>query len=225
MTDRFPTTHATWLRAQVEAAPVEARSHVMQRYLDPLVAYARASTLRNLGEPAELVNDFLASRLAEPAYLARWKASGLPLRRWLVNGLIAHARNRAATEARRRTHVQGADPTELERSAASPETDALLALERAWAMRVMIEAHDRIRRELDAEGRGAWWELFRLHSVQGLGYAQACRITGVAASSASHVNRVVATRLREAIAAILARDGVPPDEIEREFALLEDLLG
>lgn len=225
MSDLFPTTHATWLRSRVESAPDEARRHVMQRYLDPLVAYARASTLRSLGEPAELVNDFLASRLADDGYLVRWKASGLPLRRWLVNGLITHSRNRATTDARRRGRLQGVDPSELEASAASPETDALLALERAWAMRVMIEAHDRIRSELDAEGRGAWWELFRLHSVQGLGYAQASRITGIAASSASHVNRVVATRLREAIAAILLRDGIPPEEIEREFALLEDLLG
>lgn len=225
MTDLFPTTHATWLAERIDASPDDARHHVMRRYLEPLAAYVRASSLRTLGEPAELVSDFLATRLADATYLARWQASGLPLRRWLVNGLIAHARNRAATEARRRARVQSADPFDLDRAAEAPETDALLALERGWAMRVMIEAHDRVRSELDADGRTSWWELFRLHAVQGLGYEQASRITGVALGSASHVNRVVATRLRDAIAAILVRDGVPPAEVEREFGLLEDLLG
>lgn len=225
MAELFPTTHATWLRARLEEAPDDARRHVMERYLDPLVAYARASSLRGLGEPGEIVSDFLTSRLSDPDYLARWKSSGLPLRRWLVNGLIAHARNRGATEARRRARVQTADPVEIDRAAAAPETDALLALERAWAMRVMIEAHDRIRSELEAEGRSAWWELFRLHSVHGLDYERSARVTGVARGSASHVNRVVATRLRESIASILRRDGIREEDLDRELALLQDLLG
>jgi DNA-directed RNA polymerase specialized sigma24 family protein len=220
----FPTTHATWLAERIRAAPDEARSHVMERYFEPLCAYARASSVRVLGEPAELVNDFLASRLAESEYLARWTSSGLPLRRWLANGLLTHARNRALTESRRRAHGGSVAPEDLERLAESHETSALLALERAWAVRVMTDAHDRVREELHAEGRGAWWELFRLHSVQGLGYSAAAQATGVPLSSASHVNRVVAMRLRDALRAILERDGIRPDEIERELGLMQELL-
>jgi hypothetical protein len=92
-------------------------------------------------------------------------------------------------------------------------------------MRVMIEAHDRVRSEFDADGKSAWWELFRLHSVQGLGYADASQAAGVPFTSASHINRVVATRLRDTLAALLARDGVAPDEVEQELALMQDLLG
>jgi hypothetical protein len=44
-------------------------------------------------------------------------------------------------------------------------------------------------------------------------------------TSASHINRVVATRLRDTLAALLARDGVAPDEVEQELALMQDLLG
>jgi DNA-directed RNA polymerase specialized sigma24 family protein len=221
MPDLFPSTHATWLIERVQHAPDEARAHIMSRYHEPLCAYVRASSLRTLGEQHELVNDFLASRVADAGYLVRWSISGMPLRRWLVNGLITHARNRAQAEARRRSARVEIDPTVI---AESLEPTALLALERAWAMRVMIEAHDRVRSEFDADGKSAWWELFRLHSVQGLGYAQAAAATGVPIGSASHINRVVATRLREVLRALLERDGVPPDEIERELALMQDLL-
>jgi hypothetical protein len=61
--------------------------------------------------------------------------------------------------------------------------------------------------------------------VQGVAYADATRATGLPLASASHINRVVATRLREALAAILLRDGIRPDEIERELATMQDLLG
>ena len=224
MSDLFPTTHSTWLITQLDSNPLAARDHVMSRYFEPLCAYVRASSLRALGDPAELVNDFFAARLAEPEYLARWSASGLALRRWLVNGLITHTRNRAVTESRRRNSLGALEPDLLARVAANAETSALLALERAWAMRTMVEAHDRVRSEFDADGKSAWWELFRLHSVQGLAYADACKATGITLANASHVNRVVATRLRTTLASLLERDGVLPDEIDRELALMQDLL-
>ena len=225
MSELFPTTHSTWLIDRSAHAPDEARAHVMSRYFDPLCAYARASSLRAVGEPTELVNDFFAARLSDDAYLARWSTSGLPLRRWLVNGLITHARNRAAAELRRQSKAPATDPATLASAVASPEPAGLLALERAWAMRVMIEAHDRVRSEFDADGKSAWWELFRLHSVQGLAYAEASHAAGVPFTSASHINRVVATRLRDTLAALLARDGVAPAEVDQELALMQDLLG
>ena len=221
----FPTTHLTWLATQIDADPISARDHVMARYFEPLCAYARASTLRQIGEPSDLVNDFFAARLCDASYLTRWSASGLSLRRWLANGLLTHARNRAMSEARRRSVQAIVDPNTLEATAPSHETNALLALERAWAMRVMIEAHDRVHSELQAEGKSAWWDLFRFHSVQGLSYAVASKATGVPLTSASNVNRVVATRLREALTNLLERDGVARAEIEHELGLMQDLLG
>ena len=224
MSNLFPTTHSTWLLTQVESNPLAARDHVMSHYFEPLCAYVRASSLRVLGDPDELVNDFFAARLTDPQYLARWSTSGLALRRWLVNGLITHTRNRALAESRRRSTLGTMDPEILARVAISAETGALLALERAWAMRTMVEAHDRVRSEFDADGKSAWWELFRLHSVQGLAYADACKVTGITLANASHVNRVVATRLRDALRTLLERDGIRPDEIDCELGLMQDLL-
>ena len=224
MSELFPTTHSTWLVERIDSAPDEARAHVLARYFEPLCAYARASSLRALGEPAELVNDFLSSRLADGDYLARWSASGIPLRRWLANGLLTHARNRALAEARRARHGGSVDPAELERMTSTHATDALLALERAWAVRTVTEAHERVHSELIAEGRASWWELFRLHGVQGMSYEQACPIAGVAPSNATNVHRTVVMRLRDALRAILEREGIRPDEIDRELALMQDLL-
>lgn len=224
MPDLFPTTQSTWLATEIVERPDAARVHVMSRYAGPLAAYVRASSLRGLGEADEIVNDFLASRLAESAYLARWSASGLPLRRWLVNGLITHTRNRLLTESRRTRATGPVMPLADDASAPSPETDALLALERAWAVRTVTEAHERVHTELVAEGRAAWWELFRLHGVQGMPYEQACTISSVSPSNATNVHRAVVTRLRDALRAILERDGVRPDEIDRELALMQDLL-
>jgi len=149
----------------------------------------------------------------------------MALRRWLANGLLTHARNRAIAAARRNRFRSTIDPAELERMTSSHETDALLALERAWAVRTVTEAHERIHAELIAEGRGAWWELFRLHSMQGMSYAEACRITGIAPSNATNVHRAVALRLRDALRAILEREGIRPEEIARELALMQDMLG
>ena len=229
MSDVFPTTHATWLADRIEHAPDEARAHIMSRYFEPLCAYVRASAnLRALGEPAELVNAFLAARVAEPSYLARWSASGMPLRRWIANGLLLHARNTALQSRRRATRHDAIDFDELDRTArlraADHETDALLALERRWAVRTVTEAHEQIRAELDSEGRAAWWELFRLHTIHGKPYADACSATGVPLTSASSIHRQVVDRLRAALLAILERDGIRGDDIEHELALLQDLL-
>lgn len=224
MSELFPTTHGTWLMEKIEHAPDEARAHVLARYFDPLCAYARASSLRALGEPAEVVNEFLSARFADTEYLARWSQSGLPLRRWLANGLLTHARNRALAEARRSRHGGTVAPDEIERMTSAHATDALLALERAWAVRTVTEAHERVHSELVTEGRAAWWELFRLHGVQGMSYEQACPIAGIAPSNATNVHRAVVTRLREALRAILEREGIRPDEIDRELALMQDLL-
>lgn len=225
----FPTTHATWLIDRIAHEPTEARAHVFERYFEPLCAYARASAnLRALGEPSELVNAFFAARLADNAYLARWTSSSVPLRRWLANGLVLHARNTLLAARRRAEHGGAVDPRELDESHAQRvdhETDALLALERAWAVRTVTEAHERVRTELQAEGRGAWWELFRLHTLHGMGYAQAAPIVGVASTSASSVHRQVVDRLRAALVSILERDGIRAHEIDGELAFMQDLLG
>jgi hypothetical protein len=76
----------------------------MARYAAPLAVFVRGSSLARLGEPAEIVNGFLASRLSDARFLEAWAASGMRLRRWLMNGILFYgqglARDRARAEAR-----------------------------------------------------------------------------------------------------------------------------
>ena len=54
--------------------------------------------------------------------------------------------------------------------------------------------------------------------------AHACPILGISRSSASSIHRTVVDRLRDALRDNLERDGVRADEIDRELALMQDLL-
>jgi hypothetical protein len=224
MTDFFPTTQITWLQAQMEVDADAARTHVYAEYFEPLCAYVRASSLATLGEPAELVNAFFASRVIDGSYLARWCESGMPLRRYLVNGLLTHTRNTLLADSRRAKFGRAVDPLELERLTATHQTSALMALERAWAVRTVTQAHERVQSSFERENRSAWWELFRLHSLQGMSYAQACPLLCIEMSNATNVHRAVVARLKEALRTVLELEGIRPDELDRELASLQDLL-
>jgi len=96
-TNDFPTTQATWIDEQIkggDAGIARANEHLMPRYATPLRAYVLGSSLRTLDDADALVNGFFATRLALREYLEHWRASGLPLRRWLVNGLLLPGRER-----------------------------------------------------------------------------------------------------------------------------------
>jgi DNA-directed RNA polymerase specialized sigma24 family protein len=230
--DHFPTTHATWLSDRVGVANDEVARHIMERYFEPLRAYVKGSSLRNFGDSADLVNDFFASRLDDPTYLERWLASGLPLRRWLLNGLLLHVRNRAIAESRRRARGDagvggdGARAHDLANARATngAEPDALAALERAWAIGLVTEAHDRVRVGLIAEHRENWWVCFRLHVLHGLPYADACPMAGVSVANGANIVRAVSKRLATMLAELLSRDGVAEADIDAELELVQRLV-
>ena len=93
----FPTKQATWIHTRlVEGASgrEEINTHVMSRYATPLRAYVLGSSICRIDDADALVNGFFASRLSREDFLTAWRDSGLPLRRWLVNGLLLHARER-----------------------------------------------------------------------------------------------------------------------------------
>jgi len=223
--DHFPTTHQTWLSERIGVANDEVAQHVMRRYFEPLRAYVKGSSLRNFGDSADLVNDFFAARLGDPAYLERWLDSGLPLRRWLVNGLLLHVRNRGVAESRRRARGDaGVGGPEAQPVPAAADPGAFEALERAWAIGLVTEAHDRVRAGLVAENRETWWECFRLHVLHGLPYADACPMAGVATANGANIVRAVTKRLAAMLAELLARDGVAEDDIDAELEIIQRLV-
>lgn len=248
--DEFPSTHGTWILSRLDAlrgggsgageALTELNDHVMRRYARPLAEYVRASSLRSSEEPDELVNAFFASRLSREAYLAQWHASGLPLRRWLVNGMLLHARERArarrnaAGDAKRA--ASALDAESLERH----EPGAYERFEREWARHVLSEAAARAEQGLVSEGRADAWHAFKRHVIDGVPYDAIARGVGDAskpdgpsrspaeaartpAESARTLARLGHARFERALRDILADEGVAPSEIDVELAWLYEV--
>ena len=129
MPDRsaFPTTHATALLTLVTdggAGAEQAKAAgiaLMRRYADPLTVFVRGSSLARLGEPEEIVNGYFATRLSDEAaiveFLTKWVASGMRLRRWLMNGILFYGQGLARDRARAQDRGGSMAPDELDRRA------------------------------------------------------------------------------------------------------------
>jgi hypothetical protein len=231
---QFPSTHATWIvesLANGERGLRLAQLHVMERYRDALIAYATALPARAVAEPAELVSGFFARRVATEGFFAAWRASGLSLRRYLMNGLSLDARTLLRSERReaeRRRRFATEEAAEA-RERARREADAEAAFERAWAKAVVGEACERVRAELVATGDAGAWEAFEAHVLRGESYAQiaaARGIEGAAGETADAAEKLavdvrrVGRRMRAALRAVLVEEGVGEEEIERELRVV-----
>lgn len=239
VTDHFPSTHATWITERVDlsadpaAAPSlvqaaldELNAHVMSRYFAPLRAYVQGSGWRGLGESADLVNGFFASRLEKPDYLLHWRDSGLPLRRWLMNGLLLHLHERARAERRASRRTESRDPSLLERVVSDMEhaPDAERAMDRAWAEAVVQAAVRDTMQALEQSGRAQAWTTFRRHFVEGAAYDAIARETGVSVKELKAHAKLVQRWLRGSIERVLQQDGVAAEAIEAETDRLASML-
>lgn len=228
--DAFPSTHRTWivetLRASHESSEIgardralaELRQHVMQRYFEPLRVYVKGSSFRTLGESADLVNGFFASRLSRDDYLAKWAESSLPLRRWLANGLVMYLRERLREGRIGGRPVELRDPAELEALdlPALHEPDAAMAMERSWAEAVVAGALRDTLAGLEVSRRQAAWEVFQRHFVQGVTYEDIAAQTGRTLLDLKADAKLVQRRLRAEVEQRLRQDGVPESRLEEE---------
>jgi len=236
----FPTTHATWIAGQLEqgAAGRDAvHAHLMQRYAAPLRAYVLGSSIRRIDDADALVNGFFVSRLARENYVSAWQASGLPLRRWLVNGLLLHARER---ERELRRAARDAAGGAVDASMASPcvgcacasaagcsgageiglEPAAFESFERAWSRALLADACTLAEQELAAENDSDAWEAFRRHHLDGLEYAEIAQQLRITPAEARTRARRAAYRYERALVRILREEGVSEDDLEAEIAWL-----
>ena len=232
----FPTTQGTWLRTQVEgmnavagnpalaaAARINANAYVMERYAGPLAVFVRGSSLSRLGEPEELVNGFFASRLSDAAFLAGWSRSGMRLRRWLMNGMLFYGQGVARDRMRAAARGGLVEPRELdERAGADVQGES--DFERAWALAVVREATARVEDAMRAEGRGVDFEIFKRHAIDGRPYAAFAREVGKNEQQCAGATRLVAQRVRAALAEVLREEGVPEAELDDEIARVRAVL-
>jgi DNA-directed RNA polymerase specialized sigma24 family protein len=246
--DHFPSTHATWIDAQLTIAERagdhthEAQSarralqqHLMQRYHEPLRAYVRGSSMRQLGDADDLVAGFFADRIGAPGFLADWRASGMPLRRWLMNGIGFYGRGVARDRMRDRLR-QFEEGGGGERGDGSTtfaggedrlvdERDAVRAFEEAWALEMLNAAHELVHADLAARGKLDEYDVFRRHVIDGVEYAVIGADLGLTRQQCANMVRRVSERVREALREVVRSEGVAAEDVERTVREIEDLLG
>ncbi|MCX5651360.1 MAG: hypothetical protein NTU45_08230 [Planctomycetota bacterium] len=222
-TDHFPTTQQTWLfdrLAEGHGGSSAIRDHLMTRYREPLLAYARGSTLRTVAEPDELVHSFFVAFFERPDAMQRWAESGTRLRRWMMNGLVLYARGIRRDAGRNRETV-GLDAAAAA-TASLPSAEE--AFEAAWARSLLSDAATAVQAELVSEGRSAAWDLFARHIIDGRPYAECCPPLGYTVEDGRTVTRMVSIRIRRTLRELLLQEGTPEAEIGRELEALEALL-
>ncbi len=211
--DHFPTTQLTTLLDALrsdEVADAHARlaATIMQRYAAPLVIYAKGSSLREVAEPDELVHGFFAAALADPQYFDRYRNSGMRLRRWLMNGLLLHARG-VARDRSRQVRREGSPLQSAAKSGATASSSASAedAFHRAWALALLSEACDSVEVSLAREDRDRAWTVFRRHAIDGRSYKELEEELGLGQQQMADLVRGVTKRLRVRIIALLELEG------------------
>jgi RNA polymerase sigma-70 factor (ECF subfamily) len=233
--DHFPSTHATWIDAQLtiagDADPAAAdsarsalRRHVMDRYADALRAYVLGSSLRELGEADELVNGFFAAALDRPEFLREWRSHGGPLRRWIINGLLFHARGLRRDRARTRERDAGSSLS-LEALAGGEDSGAERAFEREWANALLRSVCERVRIALESDGDSESFEAFRRHVIDGRTHAAVALELGMTTARCAAIVRTVTDRVRAEAVRALVEEGVHREDADSELRRIEGLLG
>lgn len=220
--DAFPTTHLTRMledaRLRLPDAEVRLRSAIMERYAEPLAIYARGSALREIAEPEELVHGFFAHALTDPEFFTRYQASGMRMRRWLMNGLLLHARS--VTRDRMRLSRREGAPLETAADRARREATAEDAYQRAWALALLSEACASVEAALIAEGRDRAWTVFRRHALDGRSYVELEAELGLGRQQMADLVRSVTRRLRARMLELLESEGSDAAEDLREVIRL-----
>ena len=235
--DHFPSTHATGIDAQLTlaegadprvatSAVQSLRSHVMERYHRPLCAYVHTGAFARLGEPEDLVAGFFAKHLQSLDFMMRWRTSGMPLRRWMMNAASFHcrslARDRARAAGREMLDPAGADG--LLDALPSAEPAAERAFDRAWAVTLANEAHVIAQTDADDRGRPDDYVVFRMHVVERMEYDAIAAALGITPSQAKHAAARVGERMRGAVRELLRAEGVRAEELDAEVGKLMRLI-
>jgi hypothetical protein len=225
--DVFPSTLNTWIGERLregDRGRPELNRYVMQVYAEPLRVYFLGARDRSLGEPEEVVEGFFADRLGREGYFREWEASGMRLRRWLMNGFgfyMKELRREKRKDGRSREIDETNEP-QSEDSAKQVEAE----MDRAFAASVVREALRQARDACRDKGLSRHWDVFYKRYYEGLSYADFVKEYGIDADRASEMARTAAGRFRAALREVLASDGARESEIDEEIrGLLEASCG
>jgi len=220
----FPATRRTWICEALDEGPrgrAAVNLYLMQVYARPLEVYLRGSGYRTAGDPTDLVQGFLADRLARPGFLADWHHSGKPLRRWLANGLLLFVRE----ELRR--NQPAASGSEALATVPAPGDDPAERLEREFDQSFVISLVRRALAVTEQRCRSRnlvrHWQSFLLHHYYGMAFDEVAKKLGIPAQEAKETARAPRGRFRAALRELLIRDGIDAERVDEEIGMLTEL--
>jgi len=167
---------------------------------------------------------FFVTRLSRTDYMANWQSSTLPLRRWLVNGLLLHARERIR-ELKKASGACGDCGCGSPCAEISLEPSAFEQFERSWSRALLGDACALAEQELAHEGDADAWEVFRRHFLDGIEYADIGLQLRITAAEARTRSRRASYRFERALRKLLADEGVAESELDDEIAWLMEVSG
>ncbi len=145
---------------------------LIDRYWKPVYHYVRALRRVDVEEAKDLTQQFFA-RLLERRDLERLSPERGTLRGFLKtalkNFLVSADRTRAAHGPRDGARVFAFDEAErdwTETARAAPGVTPEEAFDREWACEVVMEAVRRLKAKLEADGKAAYFDLFRDYCLE-----------------------------------------------------------
>lgn len=219
--DRFPLTRQTWIDARLDLGDegrAEINHHVMEVYSLPLQIYFQGTGDRRHAEVEDVIHGFFADRLARPDFFRDWQASGLRLRRWLMNAFAFYLKELRKKRQRRNREE------ELDVIHTGGETDDIdVRLDRAFARSLVQRALERTESLCTRQGLDRHWGLFLAHYYDDRPYREICTEFEVTSVRAATMVRTVTGKFRRQLREILSRDGATEDELNRELEQLLEL--
>ncbi|MFT5689193.1 MAG: DNA-directed RNA polymerase specialized sigma24 family protein, partial [Planctomycetota bacterium] len=150
--------------------------------------------------------------------LERWHEDGRLLRDWLRVGLIFWAR-----EFTRRENKQRGIPS-LPDSIIGEEREPHEKMQNAFAANITRLAMEETAEACRAAGQEPHWRAFCLHYYEGLSYRAVGSELGLTDTQAEVRAHAPRRRFRRALRGHLQRDGIAPENLDRELkALIDDL--
>lgn len=199
------------------------------QYWKPAYHYVRALRPDRAADAQDLTQGFF-TMLLERRDLERLSPDRGSFRGFLKTALkhfLASAdRSRAARSPRgeaRLLRFDGAEEEWLEATRGQPETSPDEAFDREWARGVLMEAVERLRRELVADGKQATFDLFRdtcLVAGEAPSYAELAARHGIRETDVTNALHRARGRVREMIAERIRDYLAPGVSVEKELRTL-----
>ncbi len=223
--DVFSRTLSTWIGAELQRGDNgrhNVNRHVMETYAWPLQVYFLGTNMRWLGEPDEIINGFFASRLPRDDFFDMWQASGMRLRRWLMNALCLYLKE---VRKKRLRNAPGGGAVGAEQEAVTFSGDPDAAVDRAAAIVFVQRAMAAAQQACDKKNMAAHWQMFLRHHVDGRDFRALAKEFGVDEARAAVMSRSAERNFKNALTDVLLKDGVAPEHHNVEINHLVEVMG